>query len=305
MLAPLHPGDKIAIVALARKINLADIQPAIATFESWGLEVVPGKTLTAQYHIFAGTDEERAADLQAMLDDRQIKAVISARGGYGSARIIDLVDFTQFALHPKWVIGFSDITAVLAHIQRMGIPCIHGIMPTLFARPGSELARETLRQALFGEKITYPVLPAHPLNRQGTGQGPVTGGNVSLLTSIIATPSEVDFTGRILFLEEIEEYLYSLDRMLVHLKRSGKLKGLAGLVVGHMTDMQDNPEAFGKNAYEIIREHTGEYDYPVAFGFPTGHEVDNLALVCGREARLEVSATGATLAYVGSHQIAS
>jgi muramoyltetrapeptide carboxypeptidase len=234
-----------------------------------------------------------------MLDNPEVKAVISARGGYGSARILDLVDFSQFVLHPKWVVGFSDITAVLAHIQKMGIACIHGIMPTLFGRPGSELAQQTLRQALFGEPVTYPVLPPHPLNRVGSGRGAITGGNVSLLTSIIGTPSEVDFTGKILFLEEVEEYLYSLDRMLVHLKRSGKLKALAGLLVGHMTDLQDNPEPFGKNAYEIIRDHTGEYGYPIAFGFPTGHEVENLALVCGGEARLEVTDSGASLQYAG------
>jgi muramoyltetrapeptide carboxypeptidase len=301
MLAPLHPGDKIAIVALARKIKLEDIQAAIATFRSWGLDVVLGKYLTAEYHIFAGNDQERAADLQAMLDNPDIKAVISARGGYGSARILDLIDFSQFVLHPKWVIGFSDITAVLAHIQKMGFACIHGIMPTLFARPGSELARETLRQALFGAPVSYPVLAPHPLNQAGSGRGAITGGNVSLLTSIIGTTSEVDFTGKILFLEEVEEYLYSLDRMLVHLKRSGKLKALAGLIVGHMTDLQDNPEPFGKNAYEIVWEHTRGYGYPIAFGFPTGHEVDNLALVCGREARLEVTAAGASLGYVDKH----
>jgi muramoyltetrapeptide carboxypeptidase len=298
MLPPLLPGDKIAIVALARKINLDDIQAAIATFEAWGLEVVLGKTLTTGYHIFAGTDEERAADLQAMLDNPEIKAIISARGGYGSARIIDLVNFSQFSRHPKWVIGFSDITVVLAHIQRLGLSCIHGIMPTLFARPGSEPAKETLRQALFGEQVIYPLLSPHPYNQAGRARGPVTGGNLSLLTSIIGTPSEVDFTGTILFLEEIEEYLYSLDRMMVHLKRSGKLKNLAGLIVGHMTGLQDNPEPFGKSAYEIIHEHTQAYGYPIAFGFPTGHEVENLALVCGREALLEVSAAGASLQYV-------
>ena len=294
----LVPGDKIAIVALARKINLEDIQAAIATFQAWGLEVVLGKTLSSQYHIFAGTDEERAADLQAMLDHPEIKAVISARGGYGSARLLELVDFSQFALHPKWVIGFSDITALLSHIQRMGIACIHGIMPTLFAKPGSEAAKETLRQALFGEPVLYPVLPPHPLNRAGSGQGALTGGNVSLLGSVIGTPSEVDFTGKILFVEEVEEYLYSLDRMLVHLKRSGKLRHLAGLLVGHLTGMQDNPEPFGKTAAEIVWEHTREYTYPVAFGFPTGHEEENLALVCGREARLEVTAAGASLRYL-------
>lgn len=294
---PLKPGDKIGIVALARKVNLADILPAIAIIKLWGLEVVLGKTLNAEYHIFAGTDAERAADLQAMLDSPDIKAIISARGGYGTTRILDLLDFAGFNLYPKWLVGFSDITALLCHAQRLGAECIHGIMPALFCRPGSENAVETLRQALMGENMTYPVIPTHPLNQAGTATGPLTGGNVSLLASIIGTPSDLDYAGKILFLEEVEEYLYSLDRMLVQLKRSRKLAQLAGVIVGHMTNMQDNPVPFGQNAYEIIAAHTRPYGYPVCFGFPTGHEPANLALICGRTARLQVTASGATLTY--------
>jgi len=300
MLLPLSPGDKIAIVALARKVNLIDLQWAISTFKSWGLQVELGQTITAGHHIFAGTDAERAADLQAMLDNPDIKAVISARGGYGTTRMLDLVDFSQFKQNPKWVIGFSDITALLCHIQTLGIESVHAIMPALFSKMGSETAIETLRQVLFGEPVFYPIIAAHPLNRQGSGTGNLIGGNVSLLATIIGTPSDIDYTGKILFIEEVEEYLYSLDRMLVQLKRAGKLAQLAGLVVGHMTDMKDNPVPFGRTAYEIIADHTQAYNYPICFGFPTGHEPYNLALVCGRAAQLSVTADGATLAYISA-----
>ena len=295
---PLTAGDQIAIVALARKVSLLDIQLAISVFKSWGLRVVFGKTLTAGHHIFAGTDAERAADLQTMLNNPDIKAVISARGGYGTTRMLDLVDFTKFEANPKWVVGFSDLTALLSHIQTKSIECIHGIMPALFSKPGSEAAIESLRQVLFGEPISYPAILNHPLNRFGLGTGQLVGGNVSLLATVIGTPSEVDYTGKILFMEEVEEYLYSLDRMLVQLKRAGKLAHLAGLVVGHFTAMQDNPVPFGRTAYEIIRDHTQDYHYPVCFGFYTGHEPNNLALVCGRQATLSVTETGAQLTYL-------
>jgi len=297
MLQPLSAGDKIAIVALARKVNLIDLQWAINTFASWGLQVVLGQTITAGHHIFAGTDAERAADLQAMLDNPDIKAIISARGGYGTTRMLDLIDFSTFKENPKWVVGFSDITALLCHIHTFGIESIHAIMPVLFSKIGAEAAIETLRQLLFGEPVSYPVIAPHPLNRLGLGTGQLVGGNISLLATIIGTPSDIDYTGKILFIEEVEEYLYSLDRMLVQLKRTGKLSRLAGLVVGHMTDMQDNPIPFGYTAYEIVADHTQAYTYPICFGFPTGHEPNNLALVCGRTAQLSVTAEGASLTY--------
>jgi len=297
MLQPLKAGNKIAIVALARKVNLIDIQWAIQTFDNWGLQVVLGETITATYNIFAGTDAERAADLQTMLDNPEIKAVISARGGYGTTRMLDLVDFSRFKENPKWVIGFSDITALLCHIQTLEIESIHAIMPALFSKIGTEDAIESLRRVLFGEPVFYPLIAPHPLNRNGLGTGQLVGGNVSLLVTIIGTSSDVDYTGKILFIEEVEEYLYSLDRMLVQLKRAGKLALLTGLVVGHMTDMQDNPVPFGRTAYEIIADHTQAYAFPICYGFPTGHEPHNLALVCGREVQLSVTAAGAILAY--------
>lgn len=293
----LKPGDKIAICAVARKVTLVEMQPAIAVFQSWGLEVVLGQTLTADFHQFAGPDELRLADLQTLLDDPTIKAIIAARGGYGTTRLLDHLNFDTFRQAPKWVIGFSDITALLCHLHGLGCASIHSIMPALFARPGSAESIESLRQVLFGEAITYQA-PLHDFNRCGIAEGTLIGGNISLLNTLIGTASDVDYTGKILFVEEIDEYLYSLDRLLVQLKRSGKLAQLAGLLVGHLTDMRDNLIPFGQTATEIIRAHTADYGYPVAFNFPTGHEPRNLALICGRAARLQVNNAGGFLEYI-------
>ncbi|QMU27061.1 S66 peptidase family protein [Adhaeribacter radiodurans] len=293
----LRVGDKIAICALARKITLSEIQPAIQILTSWGLEVVIGKSIAGDYHQFAGNDELRVSDLQTMLDNPEIKAIISARGGYGTTRLLDQIDFTLFAQSPKWIVGFSDITALLFHLTGLGYACIHGIMPSLFGRAGSEAAIESLRQILFDEPISYQVT-GHNFNRPGEATGQLIGGNISLLNTIIGTPSDVDYAGKILFVEEIDEYLYNLDRMLVQLKRCGKLATLSGLIVGHMTDLRDNPVPFGKTAYEIIQEHTANYSYPICFDFPTGHETNNLALICGKQVHLKVKANGSLLEYV-------
>ncbi|WP_187261128.1 S66 peptidase family protein [Pontibacter beigongshangensis] len=297
MIPPLRPGDKIAIVATARKISLPEIDAAIQTFRSWGLEVVIGQTIGASYHQFAGDDALRLQDLQQMLDDPAVKAIICARGGYGTTRIIDQVDFSQFQERPKWLVGFSDVTTLHSHLHTLGIESVHAVMPVLFSKEGSEAAIESLRQVLFGEPIAYTAAP-HAFNRTGTAQGQLVGGNLSMLHNLTGTRSDIDTRGKILFLEDLDEYLYHLDRMLVHLDRTGKLSRLAGLVVGHMSDMHDNAIPFGKDAYEIILEHTGKYNYPICFGFPVGHEPDNLALVCGRKAQLQVQPDGVSLAYV-------
>ncbi len=293
----LQPGDKIAICALARKITLVEIQPAIDILTSWSLEVVIGESLAGDFHQFAGNDELRLRDLQTMLDNPEIKAIISARGGYGTTRLLDQLNFEKFKKSPKWLIGFSDITALLCHLLSLGYAGIHSIMPSLFSRQGSEAAIESLRKVLFGEPINYQI-PAHTFNRIGQAQGQLFGGNISLLNTIIGTASDVDYTGKILFVEEIDEYLYNLDRMLVQLKRSGKLDQLGGLIVGHMTDMRDNPVPFGKTAPEIIQEHTAAYSYPVCYNFPTGHEPHNLALICGATVQLQVTANGSQLEYL-------
>ncbi|MHA6246850.1 S66 peptidase family protein [Pontibacter sp. CAU 1760] len=297
MIPSLQPGDRIAIISTARKIAPADIEVAVRTFERWGLEVVLGQTIGASYNQFAGNDALRLQDLQQTLDDPDIKAVVCARGGYGTTRIIDQVDFTRFRRHPKWLVGFSDVTALHSHIHTLGLESLHAIMPVLFPKEGTTASIETLRKALFGEELAYTAAP-HPFNRTGSGQGQLVGGNLSMLHTLTGTRSDISTAGKILFLEDLDEYLYHIDRMLVHLDRSGKLEQLAGLVIGDMSDMNDNAIPFGKTAYEIILEHTGKYNFPVCYGFPVGHEPHNLALICGRMAKLDVTLDGVQLAYV-------
>ncbi|WP_034256764.1 S66 peptidase family protein [Adhaeribacter aquaticus] len=296
MIAPLKPGDTIAICALARKVSISELEPAISIFKEWGLKVVLGASLSLEFHQFAGTDEERLADFQNLLDNPEVKAIISARGGYGTTRILDRIDFFTFKLNPKWLIGFSDITALLCQVHNFSIESIHATMPALFAKPGAEPAIQSLRKILFGHYDPYTCL-AHKLNRLGKAKGTLVGGNLSILITCLGTSSEIDTAGKVLFLEDLDEYLYHIDRMMVQLDRAGKLKDLAGLVVGYMSDMKDNTIPFGKSAYEIIAEHAGKYNYPIAFGFPTGHEPENLALICGREVFLSVDSTGTTLEY--------
>lgn len=281
----LKKGDKIGILATARKISKQDIEPAIAILKSLGLEVVLGKNLFRSDNQFSGTDEQRAADLQAMLDDPSIKAIISARGGYGTIRIVDKINFKKFKKQPKWVIGYSDITVLHSHIHNMGIETLHATMPINFKK--NKEATESLHRALFGKKLTYE-FKAHPLNRKGEAKAEVIGGNLSLLYALAGSDSDIDTKEKILFIEDLDEYLYHIDRMMLNLKRSGKLKDLKGLIVGGMTDMKDNTIPFGKTAEEIILDAVKEYKYPVCFNFPAGHIDRNLALYLGRKIKLSV-----------------
>jgi muramoyltetrapeptide carboxypeptidase len=245
--------------------------------------------LFSESHQFAGTDEVRTKALQELLDDNTVQAIICARGGYGTVRIIDTLDFAAFSKHPKWLIGFSDITVLHTHIwQHYGIATIHAAMAFSFQpdRIDEENAT-TLHAVLFGENSTYSFAP-DPHNRAGTAKATLLGGNLSVLYSTLGSPSDLDTKGCILFLEDLDEYLYHIDRMMMNMKRNGKLSNLAGLVIGGMNDMRDNTIPFGKTAHEIIAEHVAEYKYPVAFGFPAGHEKKNLALVFGTEYALEV-----------------
>jgi muramoyltetrapeptide carboxypeptidase len=285
----------VAIVSPARKISAAELAPAIAILEEWGLEVVLGESIAGDHHQFAGDDELRRRDFQQQLDDPSIRAILCARGGYGTARLVDGLDFSRFAQQPKWVAGFSDITVLNSHLLRLDCASIHGVMPVLFHQAGGEAALESLRRALFGEAALPLHVPPHRLNRPGTATGELVGGNLSLLHTITATASQASFAGRILFLEDLDEYLYHIDRMMLHLHRSGQLAGLAGLVVGHFSQMRDNTIPFGSAAEEIIDSYAGLYHFPVGYGFPVGHEADNMALVVGREARLEVGPSGARL----------
>jgi len=291
----LQAGQRVALVSPARKISAAELAPAIITLENWGLEVVLGESIAGDHHQFAGDDDLRHRDFQRQLDDPTIRAILCARGGYGTARIVDGLDLTRFATAPKWVAGFSDVTVLNSHLLAQGYASIHGVMPVLFHQPGGEQALETLRRALFGEPFQPIEVAPHPLNRPGTAVGELVGGNLSLLQTITGTASQASFVGRILFLEDLDEYLYHIDRMLLHLHRSGQLAGLAGLVVGHFSAMRDNTIPFGSTALEIIDRYARMYDFPVGYGFPVGHEADNLALVVGQTVQLMVDANGAKL----------
>ena len=287
--AYLRKGDKIGIAAPARRILREELQDALALFEREGFPVVFAEHLFGAEHQFSGSDAQRAAGLQGLLDDPSVKAVISARGGYGTLRIIDRLDFTAFRRNPKWIIGYSDITVLHSHIHNFGIETLHATMPINFSKNAE--ATGTLLKALKGEALQYDVA-AHALNRPGIAEAEVVGGNLSLLYALAGSSSDISTKGRILFLEDLDEYLYHVDRMMLNLKRSGKLEQLAGLVIGGMTEMKDNAVPFGKTAEAIIADAVKEYDFPVCFNFPAGHVDRNLALVLGRKARLDVGAGG-------------
>lgn len=281
----LKQGDKIGIVACARLISQEELQPALDILNSWGLEVVLGKNLFNTNHQYAGTDAERAEDLQSMIDDVTVKALISARGGYGTVRIVDRLDFTIFKKHPKWIIGYSDITVLHSHIHNFGIETLHATMPINFTK--NKEATESLKRALFGEGMNYELEP-YELNRNGNAEGELIGGNLSLLYALSGSVSDMDTKGKILFIEDLDEYLYHVDRMMANLKRSGKLEHLSGLVIGGMTDMKDNTIPFGKSSEEIIMDAVKDYTYPVCFNFPAGHIDKNMAVYLGRKVNLSV-----------------
>ncbi len=286
---PLKQGDKIAIVAPAKAIPPALLEDALRILKSWGLKVVMGQHVFKNHHQFSATDKERLHDLQEALNNPEIKAVLCARGGYGTTRLIDKLDWEGFRKSPKWVVGFSDITVLLACIEQKGYQAIHGPMPVMFGLEGAEHAVQSLKKLLYGEAMHYSIAH-HPLNEQGEVTASLTGGTITLLCNSLGTPTETKLEGKILFLEDVGEYLYALDRMMVQLRRSGKLAHLAGLLVGNFADMKDNSEIpFGKSVEEIIKDATEGYLYPKAFGFPLGHVAHNLPLPCGRTVTLSVS----------------
>jgi muramoyltetrapeptide carboxypeptidase len=284
---PLKKGDKIAITCPAKKLP-APMTDAIKLLESWGLEVVLGETVEASYHQFAGDDNLRARDLQCVVDDDDIKGIIAARGGYGTIRMIDKVNFDRLLQSPKWLVGFSDITLLHTHLfANYQLQTIHGQMPVDIP-DASAHSLATLKKALFGEQLRYNI-NSHPLNRAGKGEGILIGGNLSLLVAVSGSVSDPDYSNNILFIEDVGEYLYSIDRMLRCLKRAGKLERLAGLVVGGFSDVKDNTIPFGQTVPEIVMDIVKDYHYPVCFDFPAGHIPDNCALVLGRITKLEVS----------------
>jgi len=287
----LKKGDLVGIVCPAGFMPVDKVSECIRVlFEVWGLKVKVGKTVGSQYHYFSGTDDERLSDLQEMMDDPSVKAILCGRGGYGTGRIIDRINFRKFSRQPKWIIGFSDITILHSHLlSRYNIASIHGPMANAFNGEGylNEYVR-SLHKALTGKKANYTT-SLHPFNQTGKGRGVLTGGNLSLIVHLIGTPSDVDTGGKILFLEDIGEYRYNIDRMFYQLKRSGKLKRLAGLVLGNFSEAKDTEIPFGKTVEEIIRDIVKEYDYPVCYGFPVSHEKENLALKPGQVYELSVS----------------
>lgn len=291
----LKKGDKIAITCPAKKLP-NPMTDAINLLQSWGLEVVLGDTLDASWHQFAGDDAFRAKDLQRFIDDDSIKAIIAARGGYGTVRMIDMVDFSRFAINPKWVSGFSDITLLHSHLlTNFNVASIHGQMPMTIP-DATKRSLDTLRKAFFGEKLQYQIAP-NPLNRPGEAEGTLIGGNLSILLSASGSVSDLDYRGKILFIEDIGEYLYSIDRMLRTLKRAGKLSHLQGLIVGGFTDVKDNDIPFGQTVPEIVMDVVKDHDYPVCFDFPAGHVSDNCSLVLGKKLNLSVNDKVTNISY--------
>lgn len=271
----LQAGDVIGMVCPAGSIPLERVQKCIETLTSWGYQVKIGKTVGTKKDYFSATDAERAADLQEMLNDSNVKAVLCARGGYGVSRIINLLDFSAFLKQPKWVIGFSDITVLHAALQKKGVMSIHGPMAAAFNKGSDgEPYIQALHQILMGTKTAYETRP-HGFNQIGTTLAPMIGGNLCLIAHLIGSVNCFDTKGKILFIEDIGEYHYNLDRMLVQIKNAGLFENLAGLVVGAFTDMKDPSTDFGATALEIIQSHVKDYNYPICFDFPISHELAN------------------------------
>jgi muramoyltetrapeptide carboxypeptidase len=285
----LKPGCRVALVALSRKTSEEHIRDAHRVLTAWGLTVVPGKHLLSPAHAYlAGSDDERLADLQDALDDPTIDAILCARGGYGSGRIIDRANYTSLQQRPKWIVGFSDVTALQLKLLSLGVASVHATMPVLFGNPASAPSLESLRNVLFGKPDVITTM-ASPANRSGRAEGILVGGNLSLLVDSLGTTSEVDTDGKILMIEEIGELVYRVDRMVNQLKRANKFAKLAGLVIGYMTDITEDSRAFEETPEQIILNHTQEYNYPIAFRFPSGHENPNFAWVQGGRVLLEVN----------------
>jgi len=286
----LKSGDLVGIVAPARKVKPEDIADFISLLDSWGLKYKLGRNLFGSENQYSGTDEERASGFQDMLDDPQVKAIIPARGGYGSLRALRLIDFSKFEKNPKWITGFSDVTVFHCYLSKyLNTESLHSLMPLTY-KPGIpeiEFSADSLRKALFGEKLEYE-FPSDSSNRGGIASGELTGGNLSILYSLNGTGFYPDLRGKILFIEDIDEYLYHIDRMMLNFLLSGSLNNIKGLIVGGFTDLKDNAIPFGRKPEEIISEMVGKFKFPVAFSFPAGHQNDNRTLIFGRQMQLSV-----------------
>ena len=286
----LKKDDTVGLVCPAGYMDLEKVQACIRALQEWGYNVRIGSTVGGNSeNYFSGNDEERLQDFQQMMDDDDVKAILCARGGYGTGRIVVKIDFRKFRRNPKWIIGFSDITILHSHLYSVySISSIHGPMAAAFNDDGYKNEYVlSLKNTMEGKKIKYQC-PVHEYNRKGIAKGELIGGNLSLLTHLVGTDADIKTKGRILFIEDTGEYLYNIDRMLWQLKRSNKLSKLAGLIIGGFTDIKDTERPFGKTAYEIIHEAVKEYDYPVCYGFPVSHEIENYALKIGVRYKLKV-----------------
>ncbi|MFD0700855.1 S66 peptidase family protein [Myroides pelagicus] len=289
----LKEGDKVAIVCTARKFSKEEAIPAMELLASWGLVPVLGETIGLDEHQLGGTDDERIADFNKQLRDPSIKAIWCARGGYGTVRIIDHIDFEVLLANPKWIIGFSDVTVLHSHIHNLGVETIHGIMA--FSVPkATEDSKESLRKMLYGEKVSYDV-DANNNNIEGAVEGVLVGGNLSILYSLLGSVSSIKTEGKILYIEDLDEYFYHLDRMMHNMDRNGMLSGIRGLIVGGMTDMHDNSIPFGYDAIQIIKSVCAQYSFPIMFDMPSGHGQENVALPFGGKVRMTITAEGAKL----------
>lgn len=285
MIPFLKPGDKVAITASASKVNLEDTIQGIEILKSWGLEPILGSTVGNAFHNFSDTRENRLAEMQTFLDNPQIKCIIAARGGYGVSDLLDLLDFTEFKKSPKWLVGFSDLTAIILHLNKLSFPAIHGPMVKTFSF--DEKSNDFLKSLLFGLEVNYSWNSLFK-NKTGNSEGIAVGGNLALLVHCICTKSDISYDNKILFIEDIGEKMYNIDRMMVQLKRAGKLKNLVGLVVGDFSDIGENDIPFGKTIQEIVLDHCQNYHFPIAFNFPFGHEKINFPIMMGERYKLEV-----------------
>jgi muramoyltetrapeptide carboxypeptidase len=284
----LQPGDEVAILSPASFPATENWKLGVAVLENWGLKVRRSPNYLARHFGLGGTDAERLSDLQQMLDDPSIKAIFPIRGGYGVSRLLDSLDFNRFKASPKWVVGFSDITALLCELDSIGYASIHGPMPHNFCQKGGESALQNLHDLLFEGALSIFAEP-HPLNRMGEASAEMMGGNLSLLCHLVGTSTFASTEGKILFIEEVGERLYHVDRMLLQLKRAGYFQNLAGLIVGGFTDCNEASLQIGKTAFELVAEHTSEYNYPIAFDFPAGHIATNQPLIFGVKSKMLVN----------------
>lgn len=293
----LKAGDTVGIIAPARKISPEQLEAALKILHSWGLQTLLAKSIFSSKHSYlAGSDDERRQDFQSMIDNPAVKAILCARGGYGSTRIIEEISFSPLKNSPKWIIGFSDITAFHLQLFHLGFASIHGTMPIFFHRDDSKSAVESLRNILFNGACEI-LFNAGPSNQAGRGEGQAVGGNLSLILDSLCTSSEPDTNHKILIVEEVDEYFYKLDRMFTQLRRAGKLENLAGLLIGHMTDLKNSDLDFGESVSQIVMHAVRDYHYPVAFSFPSGHQNPNIGWIHGAPAVLNAGASQVSFSY--------